>query len=246
MHPELQACEAPAAGKTEGQSDGKVPGGPHMNALKHGLYSAAILLPGDDVQEYRQRRLAMFHTYRPQTEDEAELVETLAELRWLRRRYQPVQARFDQQWIEPATDDAGRVCEPLGHQRIHSSIDVTIHRLRVDRAWHKARAALFLLQKQRNQGLVEGAVKLPAHCYMDMRGTVFGPVLAPVIQCTPEPTLEPVAQPGVDREPSRLNETGIRKYEERKEMPELPNPPTVWARPNAVTTRGHQAPLDQF
>ena len=161
--------------------------GQRWNALKHGCYSEAILLPGDDAADFHQRRLALFLDYRPQTEDEAECVEVMAECRWLRRRYLPVQQRYDRQWLEPESDESGRVCEPVGHQRVHTSMDVVKHRQRLDRGWHKARAQLFLLQKQRRLGLVEGAVRLPPHCYMDAAGLVFGPVPPRVAAPLPVP-----------------------------------------------------------
>ncbi len=190
MHPQIPAeVRPPHAQLLSTSTSTEMPTPPHLNALKHGLYSRAILLPGDDVAEFQRQRQALFHTYRPQTEDEAELVETLAESRWLRQRCRPVQARFDAHMIAPAVDAAGRLCEPVGHQRLHSSMDVTVHRQRIERMGHRARAKLVELQKLRRLGLIEGAVRLPAHCYMDSSGAVMGPVVNPFLEPIPAPAV---------------------------------------------------------
>src|SRR5262245_54202906 len=94
--------------------------GPAFNALKHGYYAASILLPGDDATEFYRERRALFHNYRPQTVDEADLVETIAEHRWMLRRFLAVQAFFDGQAVTPELDAAGRIVEPIAHQRLHS------------------------------------------------------------------------------------------------------------------------------
>jgi hypothetical protein len=198
-----------SAGRLPAVQPSAVAGGPHLNATKHGLYSESILLPGDDASEYRRQRLALFRTYRPQTEDEAELVDTLAEFRWLRQRCRPVQARFDAHMAEPAADAAGRVCEPIAHQRLHSSMDATVHRQRIERLWHRARAKLLELQKLRRLGLIEGAVKLPPGCYLDSSGEVAGPVPARV-PCQVYPPAAPVAVSG-------LGDGEFRNSGERKE-----------------------------
>jgi hypothetical protein len=167
------------------REDASEQGGQRLNALKHGVYAHALLMPGEDPAEYERQRMGLYRTYRPQTVDEARCVEILAECGWLHDRYLPVQARFDTQWRAPEADAAGRVCEPPGHLRIHSSTDVMKHRLWNVRALTKAREQLLLLQKQRRLGLVEGALMLPAGCYVDRSGTVLGPISASAQQPVP-------------------------------------------------------------
>jgi hypothetical protein len=204
-------------------------GGQRFNALKHGGYAEAILLPGDDAAAFRRDRRALFHNYRPQTQDEADLVEAMAEHRWVGRRFRLVQAWFDGQAVTPERDSAGRICEPIAHQRLHSGMDVTVHRQRIEKLWHRARAQLMLMQKQRRQGLVAGAVALPQDCYMETDGRVFGPVAQKVIVPIPEPDIEAV---GVDRDPpaDRMEvhpsaDREIGKYQEQKETgPEAVSP----------------------
>ncbi|HEX7925950.1 MAG TPA: hypothetical protein VF678_00065 [bacterium] len=141
--------------------------GPHFNALKHGQYAKHTVLPGEDPVTFRRHRRALFHNYRPQTKDEADLVHMMAKAQWQLERYSPLGEQLDAQAVSPETDAAGRVCEPIAHQRLHSGMDVTVHQQRLSRMWHRARTELMLIQKMRRQGLVDGALKLPADCYMD-------------------------------------------------------------------------------
>ena len=173
----------------------RVPKTPKFNALKHGLYAEAILLPGDDVTEFRRSREDLFLTYRPQTVDEAELVESMAEFKWLRLRCRPLVAQYDGQAAAPEADAAGRVCEPDGHQRLHSAIDAMKNRQRIERLWNNARRALMEAQKLRRQGLVPGAARLPPGCYLDSSGEVVGPVIADTL-------------PGGDARPTMGNGAG--------------------------------------
>ena len=195
--------------------------GPAFNALKHGFYAESIVLPGEDAAQFRHERRSLFHNYRPQTQDEADLVEAMAEHRWVGRRFRSVQAWFDEQAMTPETDSAGRIVEPIAHQRLHSGMDVTVQRQRIENLWHRARAKLVLMQKLRRQGLVAGAVALPKDCYMETDGRVFGPVAPQIIVPIPEPDIEAV---GVDRDPpfdgmevhpSADRENG--KFQEQKE-----------------------------
>jgi hypothetical protein len=164
----------------------QMPPDPKWNAVKHGMYSEAILLPGDDVEEFRRRHQALFLLYRPQTEDEAECVDTMAECRWRLKRCRPVQAAFDAQVSESATAAPGRLPEPHSHQRLHSAMDVTVHQQRIDRLLCRARSKLVELQKLRRQGLVDGALPLPSGCYMETSGDVVS-VSPPLPAVAPQP-----------------------------------------------------------
>jgi hypothetical protein len=212
----------------------ETPDGAQWNAFKHGLYGNSILLPGDNVAEFLRERRALFHNYRPRTKDEADMVEAMAEHLWVCRRYRPAQARFDGQALTPAADAAGQICEPVGHQRLHSGMDVTVQRKRIENMWHRARAQLVLMQKLRRQGLVEGAVTLPQDCYMETDGRVFGPVMRPVIVPIPEPDIE------TDKlVASGLGDGGIGKNLEQKEMGgEVGQPATSPALPAGAVLLG--------
>ncbi|HEX7926622.1 MAG TPA: hypothetical protein VF678_03460, partial [bacterium] len=99
-------------------------------------------------------------------------------------------------------DAAGRIYEPMAHQRLHSGMDVTVQLQRIDRMWHRAWRQLMLAQKLREQGAVRGARALPPDCYMDTSGVVYGPVrqaeIVPVTDAEPEleaDNVEPMAEP---------------------------------------------------
>jgi hypothetical protein len=131
------------------------------------------------------------------------------------RRFRPVQAGFDEQAVIPEQDAAGRICEPIAHQRLHSGMDVTVQRQRVENLWHRARARLVLLQKLRHQGLVAGAVALPHDCHMETDGRVFGPIAPKMVVPIPEPEIEEMEADRMAVPPSADGENW--KYPEQKE-----------------------------
>ncbi len=53
-----------------------------LNALRHGLTSEHIVLPGDDAEEFRQMRGALFASLRPEGVLENQLVERIATATW--------------------------------------------------------------------------------------------------------------------------------------------------------------------
>jgi hypothetical protein len=114
----------------------------------------------------------------------------MATNRWIANRVVAEQGTYDGQVASPERDAAGRICEPVAHQRLHSGIDVSIQLKRIETLWHTARSKLLLIQKHRHQGLVAGAVKLQKDCYMDTDETVYGPVVQPQIVPQPEPDIE--------------------------------------------------------
>jgi hypothetical protein len=136
---------------------------PSQNALKHGLRSDAILLPGDDGAEFGRLRHELFATYQPRTRDEAQCVETLAKCQWRTARYQRWQTVFDAQLDALLVGGPGaHVCEPDPHRWLHRSVDCLLQEGRLDRLMTRAREKLFLLQKLRRKNLVVGAIETPA------------------------------------------------------------------------------------
>lgn len=136
-----------------------VPTGPHLNALKHGMRSSAILLPGDDAAEFRARRRELFHTYQPGTRDEADCVENMAGYKWRMARCRRMQATYD-----AALDGllsgapAGHICEPDPHRWQHRSMDCVLEESRLNRLLTRDRATLFELQRMRRNRLIDGAL----------------------------------------------------------------------------------------
>jgi hypothetical protein len=137
---------------------------PKWNALKHGLRSAAILLPDDDAQEFHQLRRDLFQTYRPRTRDEAACVEAMAAHQWRIARCRRWQAVYDAQtdallFGDPHTP-AGHICETDPHRWMHKSLDCTLQESRLDRLLCRSRDKLLLLQKLRRNNQIAGAVEL--------------------------------------------------------------------------------------
>ncbi|HEX7927126.1 MAG TPA: hypothetical protein VF678_06005 [bacterium] len=218
------------------QNPPSTPQGQRFNAMKHGHYAESLFIPGEDPLEFARERRGLFHNYRPQTLDEAALVHTMAVHAWIKRRVGAQQARFDAQLLAPEEDAAGRVCEPVAHQRLHSGLDVSARWRRVEALWHRARAQLLEVQKLRRQGLIEGAIRLPEDCYMETDGAVYGPVTVQAIVPLPEPQIGQRSDglsasadtaPGFSeeqKETGNSNPGGMRQVELRM-LPE----PTGWA-----------------
>jgi hypothetical protein len=134
-----------------------------LNALKHGLRSAAILLPDDDPEEFSRLRRDLFHTYRPRTVDEAACVEAIASHQWRIARCRRWQAVYDAQTEALLFGDpnglAGHICEKDSHRWIHKAMDCTLQESRLDRLLCRTRDKLLLLQKLRRNNLIAGAVE---------------------------------------------------------------------------------------
>jgi hypothetical protein len=157
------------------QSDGAalplpVTGGPHLNALKHGLRSSAILLPGDDAAEFHALRRELFHTYQPCTIDEADCVESMAGSKWRIARCRRRQAGYEAalETVIAGSPD-GHLCEPDPHRWQHRSMDCVLEEMRLHRLMTRDRATLFELQRMRRNRLIDGAITV-VRSYRDFLG----------------------------------------------------------------------------
>lgn len=133
--------------------------GPHLNALKHGMRSNAILLPGDDAAEFQRLRRQLFTDYQPLTRDEADCVESMAGYKWQIARAYRWKAAF------AAHVDAlvmggphGHICEPDPHRWQHRGMDCVLEAQRLHRLLSKDRATLIELQRMRRHRLIDGAI----------------------------------------------------------------------------------------
>ena len=150
---------------------------PRWNPLKHGLRSAAILLPDDDADEFQRLRQDLFHTYRPRTGEEAACVEAMASHHWRIARCRRWQAVYDAQtdallFGDPNTP-AGHICETDPHRWMHKSMDCVRQESRLDRLLCRARDKLLLLQKLRRNNQIAGAVEAGPDC-MGMEYPIHG------------------------------------------------------------------------
>ena len=130
-----------------------------MNALKHGLRSGSVLLPGDDVAAFRTLRRRLFHLYQPRTVEEAQCVETIAASHWRIARCRLEQGLFKQHLgavLGGDPDATGYVCAPDPHALHHRGMDCVLEEARLEKFKSRAQATLALLQKQRTQSLTAG------------------------------------------------------------------------------------------
>lgn len=154
--------------------------GPHLNALKHGLRSAALLLPGEDAAEFQRQRCALFHNYQPVTEDEAECVELMAQMRWLMRRCIAWQARVDKEMSALCDGPVEQLPEPDAHKRLHGTTDCMKHWQRLQRMLCKERSALWEMQRMRRLHLIPQAGQPASYLEFMERGQASR--LAPDVQ----------------------------------------------------------------
>src|SRR3974390_1080125 len=57
-----------------------------QNALKHGMFSKQVVLPGEDPEAFERLRADYTRRFRPQGDAEVELVETIAASSWRLKR----------------------------------------------------------------------------------------------------------------------------------------------------------------
>ena len=130
--------------------------GPHLNALKHGLHSGSVLLPGDDIAAFRTLRHRLFHLYQPRTIEEAQCVETIAASHWRIARCRLEQGLFKRHLGAVMSGDpaaTGYVCDPDPHALHHRGMDCVLEEARLEKSKSRAQTLLALLQKQRTQNL---------------------------------------------------------------------------------------------
>ena len=63
-----------------------------QNALKHGLCSKQVVLPGEDQAEYDRRLADYVKTFQPRNQAERDLVDTMAAARWRLNRLMRLEA----------------------------------------------------------------------------------------------------------------------------------------------------------
>jgi hypothetical protein len=65
-----------------------------QNALRHGLRSTAVLIPGEDPEEFERHRAAYIHRFKPADQPERDLVEAISATRWRIKRLMALEARL--------------------------------------------------------------------------------------------------------------------------------------------------------
>jgi hypothetical protein len=196
-----------------------VPGGPHLNALKHGLRSAAILLPGDDAAAFHALRRELFHTYQPCTRDEADCVEGMAGYKWRIARCHRMQASYDAARLTLlAGAPAEHICEPDPHRWQHRSMDCVLEEMRLHRLMSKDRATLFQLQSMRRNRLIDGALGAPAS-YLTFLGDDEEPAASAEPDAPPAPTTAPLREAPAAPHATPSSDGSIGNFRKRPALP---------------------------
>jgi len=128
--------------------------GPYLNALKHGLRSGSVLVPDDNVAEFRKLRHRLFHLHRPRTIEEAQCVETIAASLWRMARCRREGSLFKHHLgavVSGDPDATGNLWSPDPHRIHHRATDCGLEEVRLEKSMHRARQTLEVLQKQRTQ-----------------------------------------------------------------------------------------------
>ncbi len=140
-----------------------VPHGPHLNALKHGLRSAAVLLPGDDAEEFERMRRELYALHRPGTGNEARCVDAMADHEWCMercRRWRRIyHGQLDALLLGEPDGAGGAHCERDPHRWHHSAMDCALEEGRLGRLQDRERRKLAELQKLRRQNLLAGLMR---------------------------------------------------------------------------------------
>jgi hypothetical protein len=131
----------------------------HLTALKHGLNSGSVLLPGDNVEAFRTLRHREFRLYKPRNIEEARCVETLVAGHWRIERCKVEQRIFKQHLgavLSGHPDVTGALVDADPHRLHHRGTDCGLEERRLQKSIKEAKAELALLQKQRAQNLIVG------------------------------------------------------------------------------------------
>ena len=109
-----------------------------FNATKHGLTGTQIVIKGEDPAIYDALRAKLVAEHQPATEEEAMLVEHIAQSWWKLQRA----GRYEQQLMNNAEGD---IFSSRGWQNFQR------YRNAVERSWNRARKELAALQSARRK-----------------------------------------------------------------------------------------------
>jgi hypothetical protein len=125
-----------------------------MNAVRHGMYSAAVVLPGESQQEYDALLARYLDRFRPTSPDQEHLVHTLANADWRIKRLVHIQTAKLAERIERQPDE-GRdpVTQAYSFEVRHSEALLTAdkHEARLQRDYDRALRRLLEIEKRRAQ-----------------------------------------------------------------------------------------------
>ena len=107
-----------------------------LNALRHGLTSQLVVMPGEDLRAYESHLKSFNDEYRPQGATEQHLVQALADVSWRLNRVATLEAKVL------------TLAEPLESQ-LKALANPSLHSQRLSRQFERTVAQLRELQKPR-------------------------------------------------------------------------------------------------
>ncbi len=123
-----------------------------MNAVKHGLYSAAVVLPGESMEEYEALLARYLDRFRPTSPDEEHLVHTLVNAEWRIRRLIHIQtARLADIIRRQSNEDRDPIAHAYTYDLVQTQTIATAdkHEARLQREYDRALRRLLDAEKRR-------------------------------------------------------------------------------------------------
>ena len=120
-----------------------------LNALRHGLTSQNVLIPGEDPKIYDAHVAALYDEHNPQTQTESIQVQLLADLSWRLLRVATMESNLLDQNINYSTYDDQNSRVDAFDKLTRSLANLSLHSQRLSRQFDKTLLELRNLQKTR-------------------------------------------------------------------------------------------------
>jgi hypothetical protein len=113
-----------------------------QNALRHGLTSQIVVMPGEDHDLYEAHKKSFFDEYKPQGATESNLVQSLADISWRQNRIVAIESNllnFSTMVLMPDNDTRNLANLSLHSQRLARQFEKTVAQLRDLQSVRRAR-----------------------------------------------------------------------------------------------------------
>jgi hypothetical protein len=128
------------------------------NAIRHGLTSKQIVIPGEDPEQYDAHRLALIKEHKPATETERTLVEELAASSWRLLRARRFETAVLNKLIGDAADPEAAFAAMFLEEKPKELDRLQRYVTSIERAYYRALNKLAALQKERKENQKENAI----------------------------------------------------------------------------------------
>ena len=178
-----------------------------FNAHKHGVYAQSFIIPGEDPAELEELSARYHRQFQPADPVEEELVDTLIQSAWRRRRLARIEAELFNHLLQEDADSENPSAHPLGavYAR-HPEIDkVMRHREAAVRAWDRALRTLLRRRKEVSQALMPAGSTLVSSGPVETKIGFVPKISAPAPQTSPRRDPPWLKRPKTARpDPSKL------------------------------------------